>query len=326
MYKATGPTPTYRAARSNPAQRTPLERRSEGLALIRVVQQALAAGLDEEATYALVGGRLRDSFDAQTHVLEEARRFQLALLPRRLPDLPHVEIAAHMRPAAEVSGGYYDFFVADGDALTFAVGDAPGHGMRAAGMVAAVKSLLAGYHAGPDLLEIMRQSTSALRQIASPGRSMALALGRVEGHLLELVGTGMPSALVQQAATGLVEELPFDGSQPDGAQAGSHAVHRLALCPGDTIVLMSDGFTGLVNRDGEVLGQHRAVTLLEATDGLAPDEVVGRLVHLVQEWTHGQALRDDVVLVVLQARAVAGAAPASDGDARPAVMCRSGVA
>ncbi len=41
--------------------------------------------------------------------LEEARQLQLSMLPKKLPNIAGLEIAAYMKPATEVGGEYYDF-------------------------------------------------------------------------------------------------------------------------------------------------------------------------------------------------------------------------
>ncbi len=49
--------------------------------------------------------------------LEEARDLQLSMLPKELPNLPHLDIAVYMKTATEVGGDYYDFHVGmDGEA------------------------------------------------------------------------------------------------------------------------------------------------------------------------------------------------------------------
>ncbi|MEJ7700687.1 MAG: hypothetical protein WKF71_13720 [Pyrinomonadaceae bacterium] len=63
--------------------------------------------------------------------LEEARQLQLSMLPKKLPQIPNLEIAAYMKPATEVGGDYYDFHVGADGTLTVAVGDATGHGLKA---------------------------------------------------------------------------------------------------------------------------------------------------------------------------------------------------
>jgi serine phosphatase RsbU (regulator of sigma subunit) len=52
--------------------------------------------------------------ERKTKELEEARQLQLSMLPKELPKLPNLEIAAFMRTATEVGGDYYDFIVSNG--------------------------------------------------------------------------------------------------------------------------------------------------------------------------------------------------------------------
>ena len=49
--------------------------------------------------------------ERKTKELEEARDLQLSMLPKELPELPNLEIAAFMRTATEVGGDYYDVIV-----------------------------------------------------------------------------------------------------------------------------------------------------------------------------------------------------------------------
>ena len=62
----------------------------------------------------------------KTHELEEARKLQLSMLPKELPQLPHLEIGVFMKTATEVGGDYYDFHLADNGTLTVAIGDVAG--------------------------------------------------------------------------------------------------------------------------------------------------------------------------------------------------------
>ncbi|MEJ2545800.1 MAG: two-component regulator propeller domain-containing protein, partial [Calditrichaceae bacterium] len=54
----------------------------------------------------------------KTKELEEARQLQLSMLPKELPQLPHLDIAVYMQTATEVGGDYYDFHVALDGTLT----------------------------------------------------------------------------------------------------------------------------------------------------------------------------------------------------------------
>ena len=73
--------------------------------------------------------------------LEEARQFQLDMLPKTTPDMLNLDIAATIQTASEVGGDYYDFFPQSNDeSLYVVVGDATGHGMTAGMMVSITKA------------------------------------------------------------------------------------------------------------------------------------------------------------------------------------------
>jgi hypothetical protein len=91
----------------------------------------------EKARFALV----KAENERQAKELEEARQLQLSMLPKKLPQIPNLEIAAYMKPATEVGGDYYDFHISSDGTLTVAVGDATGHGLKAGTVVTATKGL-----------------------------------------------------------------------------------------------------------------------------------------------------------------------------------------
>lgn len=71
--------------------------------------------------------------DAQSQVL--ARTLQDTLLPRRLPVVPGIELAARYLPAGaghEIGGDFYDVFQVGGDDWVVALGDVEGKGVEAA--------------------------------------------------------------------------------------------------------------------------------------------------------------------------------------------------
>ncbi len=63
--------------------------------------------------------------------LESVKELQLSMLPGKNPSCEIVDIAFHMSTAYEVGGDYCDYTKSYDDSLTFAIGDATGHGARA---------------------------------------------------------------------------------------------------------------------------------------------------------------------------------------------------
>ncbi|MDX1700661.1 MAG: two-component regulator propeller domain-containing protein, partial [Melioribacteraceae bacterium] len=79
--------------------------------------------------------------ERKTKELEEARKLQLSMLPKEIPQLPNLDIAVYMKTATEVGGDYYDFHLHSDGTLTVVLGDATGHGMQSGMMVSIMKSL-----------------------------------------------------------------------------------------------------------------------------------------------------------------------------------------
>src|SRR5262245_39832730 len=119
--------------------------------------------------------------DQRAKELEEARQLQLSMLPKSVPQLPHLEIEAYMKPAAEVGGDYYDFHLAEDGVLTVAVGDATGHGLKAGTVVTAMKSLFRTFAAEPDIVPVFNRSSRVLKEMNLRALFMGLTSVTLQG-------------------------------------------------------------------------------------------------------------------------------------------------
>jgi len=82
---------------------------------------------------------MRQSVEQELRV---ARSIQQALLPKDLPQLEGWKISPHYQPAREVGGDFYDFFELPNGHVGLVIGDATGHGMPAALVMATARSML----------------------------------------------------------------------------------------------------------------------------------------------------------------------------------------
>ncbi len=239
--------------------------------------------------------------DRKGRELEEARQFQLSLLPRRLPDHPDVEIAVFMRTATEVGGDYYDFKVSDNGALTTVIGDATGHGAKAGTMVTVIKSLFTAWWGGEELARFLSAAAEAIRSMRLGRMAMALMLARIEGRTLKISSAGMPPLLICHPE-GDVEELALSGLPLGGMARCSYEEATHELRPGDTVLLMSDGFPELPNEEGEPVGYEKVRELFEGACGREPSEIIDRLATFADDWHPATAPADDITFVVLRMR------------------------
>ncbi|MEZ5330937.1 MAG: SpoIIE family protein phosphatase [Thermoanaerobaculia bacterium] len=240
--------------------------------------------------------------ERKTRELEEARRLQLSLLPSQLPAHPRLELGVFMRTAAEVGGDYYDFFPGSDGVLTAALGDAAGHGARAATMVTVVKGLLTARAATMELPRLLEEASRSIKQMRLSRMHMAVSLLRTDGESLEISAAGIPPALLWRAATGAVEEVLLSGP-PLGSLAGArYRSWSSRLAPGDTLLLTSDGFPELRNERDEMVGYPRLRDLFAEAAERSPDDLIRHLSDTADAWTAGAPPADDVTFLVLKAR------------------------
>lgn len=237
----------------------------------------------------------------KTQELEAVRRLQMSLLPQEVPGCLPADVAVAMRPALEIGGDYYDFEADDQGGVTFAIGDATGHGAEAGAMVTATKILFATLSREPDVADILARSATTLRRVGISKLYMAMAVGRLRDGRLQLAGAGMPPAVIYRAATGNCEEVSLKGMPLGGFANFPYESAETTVEPGDTIILMSDGFPEAFNEDGEMLGYERASEFVRSVASLEPTSMIEALMEFAEEWSGHGPISDDITFLVLRA-------------------------
>ncbi len=299
-----------RIAQGDLKARVPVEGRSE-LGQLANAFNRMAYDLEQHQEMLVEGERqrrdqevrqqlLEAEYRRKTDELEEARRFQLSLLPRQLPEHPSYEVAVSMRTATEVGGDYYDFRQTSDGVLVAAVGDATGHGAKAGTMVTVIKSLFSAYPPKQKLAAFLAEANRAVRRMELGRMAMALCLARLDGDRLTLSSAGMPPALVRRAGGG-VEEFALAG-MPLGGLEGEYDERGSRLEPGDLLLLMSDGLPELPNADGEPLGYRRVRELVAAAPAASPRDLIDALLAAAREWAGEGPPNDDITFVAIRVR------------------------
>jgi len=302
----------HELAQGNLDARVPVRSRDEVGRLAATFNQ-MAADLAENQRRLLEEERLRKEHELErclleaenarkTRELDDARDFQLSLLPKRLPEHPELEIAVYMTTATEVGGDYYDFHLGGDGALTVAIGDATGHGARAGTMVTVIKSLFAAQGGTARLPQFLSEASRTIKCMELGRMAMALGLLRLAGGRLAFASAGMPPALVFRAASGQVEEIAVEGLPLGSLADCPYRQAEADLAAGDTVLLMSDGFPELTSPEGEVQGYPRAEAAFAASAAQPAAQVIAALAAAAAAWKGGAPPDDDVTFVVLKVR------------------------
>jgi serine phosphatase RsbU (regulator of sigma subunit) len=257
---------------------------------------------------AITEARHRQEIEAENEQrakeLEEARQLQLSMLPKVMPRLPQVDIAAFMKPATEVGGDYYDFHLEEDGTLTIAVGDATGHGLKAGTVVTATKGLFNHLAGQPDLVATLDQTSRALKRMNLRSLFMAMTLVRLKGNHLQCSVAGMPPILIYRAATHTIEEIPLHGIPLGGLSNYPYRQAETFLSGGDVVMLLSDGLPERFNAAGEMFDYERCNDSLLANAHTSPQSVIDGLLQTSEDWAAGRMADDDMTFVVLKMKDV----------------------
>lgn len=237
----------------------------------------------------------------KTEELEDARRFQLSLLPSGLPPVSWADIAVCMRTATEVGGDYYDFYTSPDGTLTLALGDATGHGLRAGILGATAKSYFQMLAARSTNLELIHSMNLGFKSIKLQSLYMSMLLLKLRPGEARIVSAGMPPVFLLHGASREVEMIELRGF-PLGLYAdGVYDELTLRLDPSDVLVLVSDGLAEFFD-GSEEFGYERIRHTLGFCTGLDAAAIIERLTSEIDAFREEQPLQDDLSIIALRMR------------------------
>jgi sigma-B regulation protein RsbU (phosphoserine phosphatase) len=231
--------------------------------------------------------------------LREAHHVQVHRLPRRTPVYPTLDCAAVTLSMESVGGDYYDFVEAGGRDFTLAVGDAAGHGVPAALVLAGVQSrfrdLARGSRQPGDLLEALNHDLVAHEQ---PDRFMGLLCARVDVSraIVRFANAGLTPPLVRRA-DGSLEELRESGLLLGVSGAAAYGTAAVELDAGDVVLVYTDGLTE-ASRGGRMFGVEGVRAVLDGHAHRRATDLLEELLAAVRAWADEPL--DDLTLVVLK--------------------------
>ena len=238
----------------------------------------------------------------KTKELEEARQLQLSMLPKEIPQFPHLNIAVYMKTATEVGGDYYDFNVAMDGTLTVVLGDATGHGMRAGTMVTSAKSLFNSFANNPDILFTFSEMTRCIKQMKFHSLAMCMTMLKIKENKLLMSAAGMPPVYLYRKENRSIEEHLMKGMPLGAMESFPYELKELTLSAGDTILLMSDGLPELQNDKDGIFGYIRTRNKFEEIAEKEPEVIISHLKEEGSRWTNEKDPDDDVTFVVIKVK------------------------
>jgi serine phosphatase RsbU (regulator of sigma subunit) len=234
-----------------------------------------------------------------TRDLQIARRVQEALVPQRAFTSPRIEIRSAYLPSEVLSGDFYDYFTLD-DFMYLFVADVSGHGLPSAILVSLLKSYIHTEAANDkSLSEFMARLNDFLFSVSLPTQFATAALFRVDaGRQLVYSNAAHPPFLLHKRESGktIVLESPSNllGAMPNM----TFEEHSIAVAPGDTLFVYTDGLTDRVNREGDFYAIDRIVSVLDQANGADLGTVYDSIYADVSNFAATEEFKDDIAFVV----------------------------
>lgn len=234
--------------------------------------------------------------------LDLAATIQQQILPRDLPEVPGVEIAARNRPTRQVGGDYYDLFPLSDGGLGFLVSDVSGKGIPAALLVSTVH---AAVHLQIDearsVADLVAKVDRHLQKYAATRKFLTCFVGLLEPSTgkLRYVSAGHNPALLVRA-TGEVALLKATGVPMGMFPNAAWQEETIEMGPGDLLGVYTDGVSEALNPAEEEYGLDRLTRLLVAQRSESVHDVAVRVFREVAEFAAEAPQYDDQTLLLLR--------------------------
>ena len=244
----------------------------------------------------------RDQLVALQNELNIASQMQQSILPAQFPRGPDFQVYASMTPARNVGGDFYDIVHLEDNRIGVAIADVSDKGVPAALYMMSSRTLLKGAAIGCESpSQVLDEVNSLLQDDSDTGMFVTLFYGIYDpatneftyangGHNPPLIvhadGSSTVLAMTGGVALGVVPSIQYEQT-------------TVALSPGDTILLYTDGVTDATNEEGEFFGLER----LQATfagnpprDSRAANDAV---FEALQNFVGDAAQADDITCLAL---------------------------
>ena len=283
--------------------------RVDGRPFIQADMNLLQA-LADQASVSVHYAGLRETIVEKQRIdldLSVARRIQTALLPKKLPRVEGVEVAAFNYPALEIGGDYYDFIQVDDTHLGIAIADVSGKGIGGAIMMSVCRSVLRAHaprHLSPatvltlinDVLsqDVQEDMFVSMLYMVLNTSTRELVIARA-GHERPILcsGGGAGFTIIDSPGigVGLVDKETFDRVLQEVT---------IRLQPGDVVVAYTDGVTEAMNPQGEEWGLDNFLDAVRTAAEEGANSVLNNVRQRMERFVGSQAQYDDMTLLALR--------------------------
>jgi serine phosphatase RsbU (regulator of sigma subunit) len=280
-----------------------LDSRERGSLGAKSTQSALDM-LTTEAAVAIENARLyREALERGKleQDLKVAAAIQQSLLPVANRSGGFFSTAGASIPCREVGGDFFDYVDLPDGRFGFMLGDVAGKGSPAALLAAAVLGMFsaeATYQTSAGAVVTRLNSGLLRRKLESRFLTAFYGILGPDGRLT--YSNAGHNAPVLVTANGGVRRLRIGGLILGLFEHATFAEETLALQPGDSVIVFSDGVTEAFDAAGNEFTDDRLVAAIQAHRGDGPQALLAALTAEVRTFCGRAPATDDVTMLIVQ--------------------------
>lgn len=238
--------------------------------------------------------------------LRMASSIQHSALPNVFPAFPDrkdFDIYADMKPAKEVGGDFYDFFLIDENHLAFIIADVSDKGVPASLFMMSAKNLI-NYrtHEGGTPGEILTSVNSHLCQNNDSMMFVTVWLGILDlktGMLISASAGHEPPAINTADGTYALYYDDDHGLAMGVIQDSVYTDYSMQLSPGDTVFIYTDGVTEARDVSDDLYGDERLLSCLNRAGNDDPADIIARVKEDIDGFSKGAVQSDDITMLAV---------------------------
>jgi phosphoserine phosphatase RsbU/P len=236
--------------------------------------------------------------------LETARQIQLSILPRQIPKVKGLDIAARYIPMESVAGDFYDFIAVDENRIGILVADVSGHGMPAALISSMLKIALAAQSdkACDPALVLSGLNQALCGKFQGHYVTAAYVLVDIGKETISYAGAGHPPLVLRDQSAGVTSQVEENGFFLGFFPEATYTAMEVPFRNGDWGLLYTDGILEMTNPSDEQFGMERFQLFLEKNHQLSAAKFVDGLLDELGSWSDrnsGREAEDDLTLLAI---------------------------
>ncbi len=262
-------------------------------------------GIAQQAATAVVNNQLyKESADRARlqQELDVAHTIQASFLPDGSPNIPGCSVATYWQAARQVGGDFYDFLPLNDDKWGVVIADVADKGVPAALFMALSRTILrtVAFNRDDPALVLMRTNEIIAREARSDlFVTVFYGIWDPATERFTYANAGHNPPLLLQP-NGAFQPLPGHGLALGVLPETHMKSQSMALRPGETIILYTDGISEALNEDFDEFGLERLQVAARAAARRPAAEIVRHITDNIRDHTGQTPQFDDMTLIVLK--------------------------